>query len=101
MSGRIVQEVLKYAPEDLTKQQLLVFVALAESARERDRTARFHVTVAELAHKTRSTPGTVKNALGELSRRGLIKPLHQARAGLAQNYRLHELQEHHRRATNE
>lgn len=98
MSGRIVGEVLKHAPEDLTTAQLLVLVALGEDARDRDRLARYS-SVANLHTKTRLAPGSIKNILKQLTDRGLILPLHRAQIGTVQHYRLAELREHHRSAT--
>ena len=100
MSGRLVREVLDYAPEDLPRLELLVLLSLAESAQERDRTARYHTSTVELARRVRSTPGTVRNALGTLRGRGLVQPIHdKVKPGLAQEYRLTPLGEHHRHAT--
>lgn len=98
MSGRLVGEVLDCAPTDLTSAQLLVLVSIAEDARERDRTARYHVSLTHLERRTRLKRGTLKNALSVLVARGLIKPLHRAQIGTAQHYRLAELYEHHRDA---
>ena len=101
MSGRIVADVLDHAPEDLSPVQLLVLISLAESARERDRRARFHCSVTELARRTRRPPGTVRNALSELVRRGLIRPVHERvhKGGKHQEYVLARLSERHRFAT--
>lgn len=89
MSGRMVREALDNAPCDLTHLDLLVLIALAETAPDRDRTARHGATVEQLADKVRSTPGSVKNALSRLRNRGLIVPLYEKpRKGLAQNYRI-------------
>jgi DNA-binding MarR family transcriptional regulator len=98
VSGRIVGEVLKHAPEDLTTAQLLVLVALGEDAREKDRLARYS-SLANLHTKTRLAPGSIKNILKQLTDRGLIRPLHRAQIGTVQHYRVTELQEHHRRTT--
>lgn len=98
MSGRLVGEVLDYAPTDLTPLQRLVLVCIAEDARERDRTARYTTSLTDLEKRTCAARGSVKNALGELTRRGLIKPLHRAQIGTVQHYRLTELYEHHREA---
>lgn len=98
MSGRLVGEVLKHAPADLTPAQMLVLVALAEQARERDRTARY-AKVSLLAEYTRLKPGTVRNALSELTSRALIQRVHdRAHLGKIQQYRIAELAEHHRTA---
>ncbi|QOR55347.1 MAG: hypothetical protein SHS37scaffold537_45 [Phage 68_12] len=97
MSGRLVGEVLKCAPVDLTPAQRLVLVALAEDARDRDRLARFS-SVAVLSHHTCLAPGSVKNILKHLTDRGLIKPLHRGQLGTIQHYRITELYDHHRDA---
>lgn len=106
MSGKLVRQALDYLPEDLTHVQVLVYITLAESARDKAangipaRLARFHVTVDEIAHKVRAKPGTVKNALGALARRGLIvRQIDHAHEGTAQNYELPPLGAHHRTAT--
>lgn len=89
MSGRMVREVLDNAPCDLTHLELLVLVALAETAPDKDRTARHGADTEALADRTRSTPGAVRNTLSKLRARGLIVPLYaKPRKGLAQNYRL-------------
>lgn len=102
MSGTIVGEALEHAPSDLTTAQLLVLVALAEDARDKGpyaRQARIGASVAALMRRTRLSESGVKNALGELKRRGLIVPLiPQARLGKAQNYYLPKLEKHHRDA---
>lgn len=71
MSGRIVGEVFDSAPEDLKPAELLTLLAIAEDARDRDRLARYS-DVASLVIRTRMAPGTIRNALSELTRRGLI-----------------------------
>lgn len=98
MSGRLVHEVLENAPDDLTPTELLVLIALAESARDTDRSTRGGASSADtLAWRARSTPGNVRNVLAHLTQRGLIKPLHErAHRGFAQQYRLTELHEWHR-----
>lgn len=99
MSGRMVGEVLDHAPADLTQLEMLVLVTLAESAAEKDRTARYGVTAEELADKARSTPGAVRNTLGRLKERGLIVPLFEKpRRGLAQNWRVIRMTDATRRA---
>lgn len=100
MSGRLVGEVLRHAPADLTQLDLLVLVALAEAASDRDRIARHHVGTDDLADKCRSTPGAVKNAMHRLvHQRGLVVPLFaKPRRGLAQNYRIVGMTEATRRA---
>lgn len=99
MSGRLVDEVLECAPDDLTSAQMLLLVALAEDARERDRIARFETSVVDLQRRTRLKSGTVRNGLSALVSRGLITPLHRARLGTVQHYRLSPLHEHHRGST--
>lgn len=103
MSGQIVKEVLENAPEDLTAAQMLVLLSLAEDARERGphaRQARYESSVDALMRRTRLKAGTVRNALAELVRRGLLIPLNgRARPGIVQHYRLPEYHEHHRRTT--
>lgn len=99
MSGRLVKDVLRYAPSDLTDKELLVLIALAEDARERDRIARF-ITVEDLVERTRSTAGHVRNILSELTSRLLIFPtLNHANKGRRQVYRIAFLTEEHRYAT--
>lgn len=99
MSGKLVNEVLEHAPIDLTPAQMLVLVSLAEDARDSTRTAMYDTAVTDICRRTRCTPGTVRNALSELSRRGLIKPLHKARIGIVQQYHIGPLDEHQRHAT--
>lgn len=70
MSGRIVAEVLQHAPENLGPASRLVLVCLAERARDGDRLAR--KSVARMAREAGMSERTVKRALTELSRRGLI-----------------------------
>lgn len=99
MSGRIVGEVLKFAPEDLTQLELLVLVALAEEARDKDRTALYNTRAEDIATRVRSTPSSVRNALGRLRQRGLLVPLHErAYRGLAQQYKLPVMTQATRRA---
>lgn len=97
MSGVIVREVLECAPTDLNATQLLVFVALAEDARTGDRTAKYSSTDT-LVKLTRRSPSAVKHALGDLTARGLIKPLHAARRGRVQHYYIEQLHDYHREA---
>lgn len=100
MSGKIVGEVLDYAPDDLTDAELLVLVALAENARDTGPDARITKTsAAAIAKRVRRSPGTVQNVLVELRRRGLIAAQHKASRGHAQNYRIHQLEAHHRATT--
>lgn len=98
MSGRLVNEVLEYAPESLSRLELLVLVSLAESARDTDRQTRGSSSSASvLAYRVRSSPGSVRNALATLQARALVKPLHaRTRPGLAQQYHLAELSTFHR-----
>lgn len=91
MSGRLVGEVLDNAPTDLRPAELLVLIVLAEDARDRDRRSRFS-DVASICHRGRLAPGTTRNALSELVRRGLLIPLHEkARIGLHQEYEIAKL----------
>ncbi len=98
MSGRLVGEVLRCAPEDLTRAELDTLIALAEDARDKDRTARRR-SVEEIAWLIRMSPGTVRNALSSLARRALIQPQHKARAGRIQHYRITPLSERHRQSS--
>jgi hypothetical protein len=100
MSGRIVGEVLDYAPADLRTAELLTLIAIAEDARDRDRLAR-NSDLQTLIKRTRLAPGTVRNALSELTRRALLIPQHKRvhKGGIHQEYRIPDLLEHHRRAT--
>ena len=98
MSGRIVGEVLDNAPDDLRPAELLVLIALAEDARDRDRLARFS-DLTNLTRRTRLGPGTIKNALSELAARALIKPVHEKpRRGLHQEWHVAHLADQHRHA---
>lgn len=99
MSGRIADEVLDNAPEDLTLSERLVLVAIALDAREADRTARYS-DVESLTRRTGIKPGTVRNALSELVKRGLITPQRDRvhRGGAHQEYVVTRLQHAHRAA---
>lgn len=97
MSGKIVGEVMDYAPDDLTDSQLLTLIALAESARDTTRVT--HTNTNEIARRARRSPGTVRNAIVELTRRALIAPQGKAHRGHAQDYRIHPLEAHHRATT--
>lgn len=100
MSGRIVGEILDNAPTDLTPAERLVFVAIGEDARDRDRLARYS-DLATLTDRTQLQPGTVRNALAALAGRALIKPAHQKpRRGLHQEWHVTHLGPQHRNATN-
>jgi hypothetical protein len=98
MSGRIVGEVLDHAPEDLRGAEFLTLLAIAEDASDKDRRARFS-DLENLTRRTRQSPGTIRNALSTLARRGLIIPIHRARPGTHQEYLVAELYEHHRHTT--
>lgn len=99
MSGRLVAEVLDFAPDDLTQLQTLVLVALAESARDSDRTARFKASNRALADRARSTPGTIDNTLKQLKDRGLIVPVHaKVHRGQSQEWTIPKMTEATRRA---
>lgn len=97
MSGKLVGDVLRYAPADLTVAERFVLVALAESARDADRTSRTNVRA--IAEGTGLAQGTVKNALSELRARLLIVPQGIAHRGHAQDYRLAQLHAYHRATT--
>jgi hypothetical protein len=94
MSGRLVGEVLRCAPESLTTAELVVLMILAEGARDKDRTARYSSKT--IAWLSRLSEGTVRNALSSLAHRALIQPLHRTSKGHSQDYRLTPLSEHHR-----
>lgn len=98
VSGRLVEEVLDYAPDDLPKLDLLVLVALAAEARDTDRTAKGKHTGAEaIARRVRSTPSSVSNALGRLRQRALIRPVHaKVHRGQQQNWIITKLSDYHR-----
>ena len=99
MSGRLVGEILDHAPVDLTLLERFVLVALAESARDNDRIARFEASCEAIADRLQVNPGSVRNALASLRRRALIVPLHEKpRRGLSQEYRLVKLTKEHRSA---
>lgn len=100
MSGRIVGEILDNAPTDLTTGELLVLIAIAEDARDRDRRSQYS-DVESLVRRTRLAPGTVRNALSTLIRRALIHPIHDTvhKGGRHQEYTVEKLHEHHRHAT--
>jgi hypothetical protein len=102
MSGRIVGQVLDHAPKDLTLAQMMVFVSVAEDARERTRLASYS-DVTALVRRSRCARGTVDNALSELCRRGLlIRQLEKVhRGGYHQEYVVAPLAPHHREATKE
>lgn len=100
MSGRLVGEVLDHAPLDLTLLERLVLIALAETARDTDRTARYKASADAIADRIGSTPGSVRNTLGSLKARALIAPLHEKpRRGKSQEWRLTKLTAASRRAT--
>lgn len=100
MSGRIVGEVLENAPQDLRPAELLVLVSIAEDARDRDRLAKYS-DVSSIVRRTRVAPGTVRNALAELTRRGLViaQRSNVHRGGAHQEYVVARLDPHHREAT--
>jgi hypothetical protein len=96
MSGRLVGEVLRYAPESLRAAEFLVLIVLAENAHDHDRVAR--LGAAEIAHRARLSPGGTRNALSSLAARALIQPMISKLArGRSQDYKLHPLSEYHRR----
>lgn len=100
MSGRLVGEVLRYAPLDLTLLDRFVLVALAERAHDKDRTARHRADAGNIATALASTEPSVRNALGRLRKRGLIVPLiEKCHRGTAQHYYLPPMHEGTRKAT--
>ena len=97
MSGKLVGEIFRCAPADLTAAERLVLLCLAEYAPDRDRTAR--IPAAMIAERCCLKLGTVRNALATLAARCLVVPLHKASKGHSQDYRLTPLSEHHRAST--
>lgn len=76
-----------------------VLVALAESAKDADRIARYESSAEAIADRIQSTPGSVRNALQRLRERGLIVPmLAKVHRGHAQQWHLVKLTEAHRRS---
>ena len=97
MSGRIVGEVLDHAPADLRTLDLLVLVALAEAAHDKDRTAVENSSAEALAYRTRSTPSSVRNSLLRLKQRALISPVHKKiHRGQCQHWIVAKLSDYHR-----
>lgn len=100
MSGRLVGEVIEHAPSDLRPLDWAVLICLAESARWSTRTATYDTSATALAHRARSTPGSVRNALSRLTQRGLIRPIRgRANRDKVQHYELARLSSAHRFAT--
>jgi DNA-binding MarR family transcriptional regulator len=100
VSGRLVGEVLKYAPSDLTQLELLVLVSLAESTKGTDRIARFYASNDHIADRVRSTPASVRNVIAKLVQRGLIVPqIEKCHRGVAQQYEIPKMTDATRRAT--
>jgi len=97
MSGRIVREVLEHAPEDLTTGEMLVFITLAEAARESSRAVCEPAT--EIAARARVSVSTVNKTTYELHRRGLLSRTNKARTGVTQRYEIAPLRPEHRFAT--
>lgn len=97
MSGRIVRDVLDHAP-NLPDTEWRVLITLAEDANERDRTARY-CSVTTIANRTRRAEGTVRNALSQLTARGLIRPLLKAHRGKVQHYEVARFETAHRFVT--
>jgi DNA-binding MarR family transcriptional regulator len=97
MSGKLVGLVLEHAPDDLRPAEFLTLLAISEDARDTDRIARFS-DLENLTRRTRLKPGTIRNALSELTRRGLIIPRHKTvhRGGVHQEYTVAELRPEHR-----
>lgn len=99
MSGRLVRDVLQYAPEDLNKTELLVLIALAEDARDTDRIARF-ITIDQIADRARISSRTTRNVLARLRSRFLITgTVHRPGNGRRQLYQVAFLTAEHRSAT--
>lgn len=95
MSGRIVREVLDCAPRDLKLAEMLVYIVLAEEARDRTRTVCLPAEV--ISHRSRVRLGTVYNALSELVGRGLLRRGEKAaHKGMTQRYTLTKLEPFHR-----
>lgn len=100
MSGRLVGEVLNHAPVDLRMLDRFVLVALAETAQDKDRTARYSSSAEAIADRIQSTPPSVRNALARLRARGLIVPqIAKCRRGQAQHWYIVKLTESHRTTT--
>lgn len=98
MSGRIVGEVVRWAPRDLTPTQRLVLVTLAERAFDGDRTAR--KSVRKIADEVGVSARTATRALSELAYRGLIvRKMPFTGPDAVQVYYLAPLSPEHRRAT--
>ena len=103
MSGRLVGEVLRYAPIDLTLLERFVLTCIAEAAHENDRIARDGVRVEDLADKLQVHPRTIRTAIKELTdRRGLlIKLVGKPSKGHSQNYRIPRMTDATRTATHQ
>jgi DNA-binding MarR family transcriptional regulator len=100
MSGRLVGEVLKYAPADLTQLEMLVLVSLADSVKNGDRTAKFYASNDHIADRVRSTPASVRNVIAKLVQRGLIVPqIEKCHRGVAQQYEITHMSEATLKAT--
>jgi len=98
VAGKLIHEVMENAPASLTQLELLVLIALADGARDADRSTRgASSSVAVIAYKTRATEGSVRNVLSRLAARALIKPTGpRTQRGRAQNYYLTPLTPYHR-----
>ena len=102
MSGRLVGEILDNAPADLPPNQMLVLLALAEAAHDRDRTARYNSGTVDLSRRTHLAVKTIRNNLSALAKRGLIRPIHApgiVQRGHVQHYEIARLTSRHRFAT--
>lgn len=100
MSGRLVGEVLRYAPHDLTQLELLVLVSLAEAVKGNERVSRYYSSSDHIADRVRSTPPSVRNVIAKLTQRGLIVPLiEKCNRGVAQQYEIPRMNDATRRAT--
>lgn len=101
MSGKLVEEVLEYAPADLRPAELMVYLVLAENAR--DKTRRASIVDLDIARKARVSLSSVYKAQTVLRARGLIRSVHptgeRRRNGWTQAYILTTLAPHHRNAT--
>lgn len=89
-----------HAPGDLKPLELLVLLALAEAAHDKDRTAIKNSSADAIAYRVRSTAGSVRNVLSTLKMRGLIRPVHKkVHTGQSQNWIVTNLSGYHREAT--
>lgn len=94
MSIRLIREVFQYAPADLTANERLVLLALAEDARD-DRIARYSSREQLLTFTGIKDVSTLKRVVRSLEAAGLISRLGTAHKGRIQQYKVHELHAHH------